>query len=905
MKKTFFTSKGQIQFLLFLLLTSLTKCEDEQPVPRDYPRLSGTMVTNVTDSGAVFSADLYALGNDSILQHGFIWSMTDGVLSSSERIFLGVLENTGIFSANVTTTLAEGPTYFVKPFVQTEKLIIYGPSFKFKSLGSRGPLLTDFTPERAGWGDTIKISGKNFSYLSNKVLLGNVLCSVVNSNDTVIYALVSDNVITDENPLFVEVSGTRATLLHKKFKLIPPTIKDFNPKQAKWGDTVSLSGKYLSSVSYYKNYIKLGNIACPIAAVNDTVVKFIVDYKVNSIINTLSMNLNGLTLTGTEPVTLLPPQTFFTFSPVEGTWNSLIALTGTFIEFIPGYTISFNSEVAPIQSISSTSIKILVPKSLKDSVSEIRYNVGPFIITPDNKFNLKPPIIKNFSPQSGEGGSYVTIKGKYFNVLDQYGRPLHKTIVKFGDTESTFVDISNDSTIICLIPSGIAGRFKISVNVNSQKAVSVNDFTIINPVITSITPQTGTFLNKITINGDNFNSSFLVRFGNKWATMVSASKNQIIAEVPTSMDSIPVKIYVEDQDRNTATSPEYFTLEPHIVSSASGEYSPGTDLRISGNNFNPEPSRNTVYWGSYKLKVKSATRTEIIAEWRTLPNGNNKIMVQAGGYKRYSTEIFTVNSAWTRIPSPQIATAVTNYGGDIQNFGYVFSPAMKATYRFNPVDKKWTNLGLTTTLNYYNEGSSVVLNNKLYVIEGYNNIHEYNPVNNLWQKYTFQMPAHVCFGLNNRLWCGGINQIEFYEINPESNFSYVSKGVFPLTYSNLASYFTIANKGYVIFSNKQVWQFNPNNLTWQRKNDFPGQGRSRAISFVIGDYAYFGLGVSDLLYDDIWMYDPSTDLWSLKTKIPVSRSAATVFTINNKAYIGFGYGENGNLFDFYEFDPSF
>jgi len=67
--------------------------------------------------------------------------------------------------------------------------------------------------------------------------------------------------------------------------------------------------------------------------------------------------------------------------------------------------------------------------------------------------------------------------------------------------------------------------------------------------------------------------------------------------------------------------------------------------------------------------------------------------------------------------------------------------------------------------------------------------------------------------------------------------------------------------------------------------------RKNAISFVIDNVAYVGLGI-DFGYnelDDIWKYNKDTDSWSFLCQFPGgAREYAFVFVIDDKAYIGGG-----------------
>ena len=106
---------------------------------------------------------------------------------------------------------------------------------------------------------------------------------------------------------------------------------------------------------------------------------------------------------------------------------------------------------------------------------------------------------------------------------------------------------------------------------------------------------------------------------------------------------------------------------------------------------------------------------------------------------------------------------------------------------------------------------------------------------------------------------------------------------------------------------------------WAKGSAFPGEPRNQAVCFVIGDYAYVGLGigVNGAEYNNFYKFDRKQGTWMTK---PIAtfpgrpRHAAVAFVIDGKAYVGLGYrvgkaytetNENKRFFhDFWEYDPA-
>lgn len=110
--------------------------------------------------------------------------------------------------------------------------------------------------------------------------------------------------------------------------------------------------------------------------------------------------------------------------------------------------------------------------------------------------------------------------------------------------------------------------------------------------------------------------------------------------------------------------------------------------------------------------------------------------------------------------------------------------------------------------------------------------------------------------------------------------------------------------------NKGVW-IQQASIPTGNVND---SGRTRAVSFVIGNYGYVGFGSSSLAgidgshdLNDLWRYNPSTNSWSRMASLNVKNGArigAVAFTIGNTAYVGGGYSDSSGslLSDFYAYD---
>jgi N-acetylneuraminic acid mutarotase len=114
-----------------------------------------------------------------------------------------------------------------------------------------------------------------------------------------------------------------------------------------------------------------------------------------------------------------------------------------------------------------------------------------------------------------------------------------------------------------------------------------------------------------------------------------------------------------------------------------------------------------------------------------------------------------------------------------------------------------------------------------------------------------------------------------------------------------ATAFSINGMGYVGLGNGGVgnkfWRYNPSENSWTEVAPFPGGERAEAVSFVIGEYAYVGLGGSN----DFWRFDPASNNWSSIVDFPYAQFGVGL-SANGKGYI-ITQDETQN---FWEYDPT-
>jgi hypothetical protein len=907
-----------VLFCLGLSVFILNKCEKEKAVPRIYPRVNTFPVDEISKEGATFSGEIYSLGTENITEHGFVWgTSTVPTYDYNNKILLGPTEKTGEFKAEILTTLVKGTKYAVRAFVKTDEYIVYGQNLSFISLGSGAPQITGFEPESAKLGDTIIIHGKNFSWVSdeNIVRLNATICTTAKSSDTVLLVIINTNLTDIKSKISVTIAGNISVYDKKEFTLIVPTISKIYPVDAIWGDTITITGGNLT--------FDIGNISATIGGFsskiigskNDTL-RVTVPYETTSLTNEVKIKIYNLNLIAPESLTLISP--FISgILPKNGTWGNSISLTGRFNILTARNSVYFGTVQATITATTARVITVKIPNTLDLVNSTITYKVTPFTVNATDQFTLNPPEIKSFSPVSGPSGTNVIIKGNNFGGISP--------IVKFGGTSAT-VKSYNDSIITVQVPSGGFGPIKISVT-KLETITSLGDFDVTIPKINSIYPLSGTFNDEITINGNNFIPSTdgtSVKFGEYQATIESVTATEIRALVPLSLDSIPNPIIITT-GFTSLTYVDKFILLPHQIQSISpGQLQFGGDVSITGDNFNPDPTRDIVKWNGYSLNVKSASKNEIIATIPTsIAGGISRIEVETGGYIRKSDLAYEIKAQWTRIIPPAWFSADTYRPGlsfSSKGLGYMLGSGDGNMTSFNPSNNEFINLGTFPRFSKCYGAATLVNNDTLYIIGGSIGINRYDIDLNNWI-YLGPAPISYMYGaaftLNGKIYYGLTCNTADYSPIDKGFWRYDESGWVRLNdFPGNAdwtqkAYFSINNKGYVILHDNKFWEYDPDSDTWTNLLPFPGFNVNRDYCnfFVISDKGYVGLGYGvsgGQAFDDLWVFDPTTKTWTQAPSIiGGGRYYSLGFSIGTKGYIGFGRSIYNEYYDILEFDPNF
>ena len=322
------------------------------------------------------------------------------------------------------------------------------------------PSISNFTPKNAASGDTVTISGTNFTGATTVKFGGSAVSSFNVINATTILAVIGTGATGDVS---VSTPGGNATKAGFVF-LAPPTITQFTPTAAKSGEMVTISGANFTNVSA----VKFGGVnANSFTVISDNLITAVVAGGTSGDITVVTPNGNA-SLAG---FTFLKTIKIKSFSPDSAKTNDTITIIGDNFSGIIAVTFG-GSNAASFTILNDTMILATVGAgstgelNLIDSISSVK---APGFVY------LAVPKISSFNPTTAKINEVVTIYGNDFlevnNVL--FGGIACNSFNVISNTKlEALVGNGNSGNVTVVAPNGSDSKsgfvFETSIGINQQ-----------------------------------------------------------------------------------------------------------------------------------------------------------------------------------------------------------------------------------------------------------------------------------------------------------------------------------------------------------------------------------------------------------------------------------------------------
>ena len=140
---------------------------------------------------------------------------------------------------------------------------------------------------------------------------------------------------------------------------------------------------------------------------------------------------------------------------------------------------------------------------------------------------INSPQIENFEPQNATWGDKIIINGHNFSLKSE------ENLLKFGNFQANIIE-SNETMIVATVPSDLeTTQCVVSVSCYGNKATSKQNFKLLPPIISEISPQSGTWPETVTIKGNYFHPKFtIVEFDARIASVNYVNSTEIEVIIP-------------------------------------------------------------------------------------------------------------------------------------------------------------------------------------------------------------------------------------------------------------------------------------------------------------------------------------------------------------------------------------
>jgi len=420
------------KYILSLLLVitipiGLITCDNYEFPKSPYPRIETLVVTDITENGVTFQANLIQLGNQPITNHGFVWGITENVsIGSEDKVQLGAQSNTGKFEAIVKSGLEKDVTYFVKAFVATNDYFVYGKAIEFTSKGSTLPIIESILPTEGTWGDTILLKGNYFSAKVNvnKVKFGNRESTVIFSNDSIIKCIVPNDISDKTVQIDLEVAGNKSNS-EVVFTLLTPLIESFTPSSGTFDDIVTIGGSNFNKIKE-RNFVSFNGKPAEVIEASVNQLKVRVPRTITTKENQISVTVNLQSAIAASQFDIVAPN-IISLSTSEAFIGSTIEISGINFNPVPkGNRVLFGNNEALVTDASKTLLKVTIPQGIYDQRTfKINVIVAENSVESYESLTLQNPWLKRstMNPvEERDGGVTFSINGKaYLGLGSKFG----------------------------------------------------------------------------------------------------------------------------------------------------------------------------------------------------------------------------------------------------------------------------------------------------------------------------------------------------------------------------------------------------------------------------------------------------------------------------------------------------
>jgi RHS repeat-associated protein len=217
------------------------------------------------------------------------------------------------------------------------------------------------------------------------------------------------------------------------------------------------------------------------------------------------------------------------------------------------------------------------------------------------------PVVYSVTPSAAGLGSQVTIAGSNF------GTSQGSSSVTFNGTATSSITSWTNSQIVAIVPT-TATSGSVVVTVNSVASNADITFTVINPVVSAVTPASAPVGGTVTVTGTGFGAlqnGSQVQFNGLAGNVTSWSATSVTLTVPSGATSGPLLVAEGGVNSNSVS---FTVTEALSVTALNPTVGPvGSSVTITGTGFSASPGNSTVFFNGIPTTTTGWSDTQITA----------------------------------------------------------------------------------------------------------------------------------------------------------------------------------------------------------------------------------------------------------------------------------------------------
>ena len=465
------------------------------------------------------------------------------------------------------------------------------------------PQVSNVSPVSGSADTQVQITGSNFGATqgTSTVTFGGRTATIVTWSDTQITAKVPSLAISGAVVVRVGGVSSSGTLF---FNVPTPQITSISPTSGAIGTQVTITGMGFQAAKGTNGLVSFnGTTVTNVISWSDT--QIVAAVPTNARTGAIAVVANNSLSSNTDQVFTLPNPLISAITPSSGPLGTAVQISGSGFGASQGSsTIQFSGAQSSVTvtSWSDTSIAAVVPATAISG--KVTVTVGGVVTNSNVAFTVPPPQINSVSPVTGVVGTQVTVVGSGFQSSKG------NSTITFNGIGASVINSWTDTQIVATVPTGVVTG-PVAVNVNSTPSNQDVLFTVVNPVITSLSPTSGPAGTQFQVNGTGFGATqgtSTLTFGSV-ISAVGWSDTQIVAVVPANALTSTVSVVVGNV--RSTNNPTFTVPPPHVASVSPSSGNTGTQVTVTGTGFGS--TQNTLKFNGNTASVTSWSDTQIVA----------------------------------------------------------------------------------------------------------------------------------------------------------------------------------------------------------------------------------------------------------------------------------------------------